>query len=93
MLTLMECRYRHVHLQRMEMKGIMLETVAVKTEKVKRLAADKGYDADVLRNFLKKKGIQPQIRSCIGMTSSVWYFFIYDLNSELKKNKCLSEYY
>ena len=30
---------------------------------------------------------------CIGMTSSVWYFFIYDLNSELKKIKCLSEYY
>ena len=39
----------------------LLETVAVKTGKVRRLAADKGYDADALRNFLNKKGIQPQI--------------------------------
>ena len=48
--------------------GKLLETVSVKTGKagrprknVRRLAADKGYDADALRNFLKKKGIQPQI--------------------------------
>jgi transposase len=48
--------------------GKLIETVAVKTGKagrprknVRRLAADKGYDADALRNFLKKKGIQPQI--------------------------------
>ena len=46
----------------------LLETVAVKTGKagklrknVRRRVADKGYDADALRNFLKKKGIQPQI--------------------------------
>ncbi len=28
---------------------------------VRRLAAEKGYDTEALRNFLKKKGIQPQI--------------------------------
>ena len=43
----------------------LLDTVAVKAgqtrKKVKRLAADKGYDSDALRNFLKEKGIQPQI--------------------------------
>ncbi len=37
--------------------GRLIETAAVKN--VRRLAADKGYDADALRNFLKKKGIQP----------------------------------
>ena len=48
--------------------GKLLETVAVKTGKagrprknVRSLAADKGYDAAALRNFLKKKGIRPQI--------------------------------
>jgi transposase len=48
--------------------GKLLEAVAVKTGKagrprknVRRLAADKGYDSDALRSFLKKKGIQPQI--------------------------------
>ena len=46
----------------------LLETVGVSTgkagrprKKVKRLAADKGYDSDALRNFLKEKGVQPQI--------------------------------
>jgi len=48
--------------------GELLETVEVKTgkagrprKKVKRLAADKGYDSDALRNSLKDAGIQPQI--------------------------------
>ena len=46
----------------------LLEAVEVKTgkarrprKKVRRLAADKGYDSDALRNSLKEKGIQPQI--------------------------------
>lgn len=30
---------------------------------------------------------------CLSMTYIALYFFIYDLNSELKKIKCLSEYY
>ncbi len=48
--------------------GKLIATVSVKTGKagrprknVRRLAADKGYDADALRNFLKRKGIQPRI--------------------------------
>ena len=48
--------------------GRLLDMVAVKTGKAgrprkneRRLAADKGYDADALRRFLKKKGIQPRI--------------------------------
>ncbi len=43
----------------------LIETFSVKTGKagrprknMRRLAADKGYDADALRNFLRKKGIQ-----------------------------------
>jgi len=46
----------------------LLEKVEVKTgksgrlrKKVKRLAADKGYDSNDLRDFLKENGIQPQI--------------------------------
>ena len=46
----------------------LLEKVEVKTgkpgrppKKVKRLAADKGYDSNALRDSLKEKGIQPQI--------------------------------
>lgn len=46
----------------------LLEKVEVKTgkagrppKKVKRLAADKGYDSNPPRDFLKEKGIQPQI--------------------------------
>ena len=34
-----------------------------KDRKVRRLAADKGYDADALRNFFKNERIQPQISS------------------------------
>jgi len=30
---------------------------------------------------------------CLSMTSISLYFFVYDLNTELKKIKCLSEYY
>lgn len=48
--------------------GRLLETVEVKTgkpgrppKKLRRIAADKGYDSDALRNFLKEKGVQPQI--------------------------------
>ena len=48
--------------------GELLEMVEVKTgkegrprRKVRRLAADKGYDSDALRSFLKERGIQPQI--------------------------------
>ncbi|MCW5206181.1 transposase [Desulfobulbus sp. F5] len=46
----------------------LLEMFAVKTgktgcppQKLRRIAADKGYDPDPLRDFLKSKGIQPQI--------------------------------
>ncbi|MGX9727105.1 MAG: transposase [Candidatus Electronema sp. VV] len=42
--------------------------IAVKTgkpgrppQKPQRIAADKGYDSDQLRDFLKSKGIRPQI--------------------------------
>ena len=31
------------------------------TKRVKRIAADKGYDSKVLRESLRRKGIQPQI--------------------------------
>lgn len=48
--------------------GLLLEMVAVKTgklgrppKKLRRIAADKGYDPDALRKFLKEKGIQPQL--------------------------------
>ena len=48
--------------------GPLLEMIAVKTgkpgrspRKPQRLAADKGYDSDPLRDFLKSKGIRPQI--------------------------------
>jgi transposase len=46
----------------------LLEMIEVKTgkrgrppRKIKRLAADKGYDSEKLREFLRRKGIQPQI--------------------------------
>ena len=46
--------------------GPLLEMVAVKTgkpgrppKKLRRIAADKGYDSDALRDFLKSGGIQP----------------------------------
>lgn len=46
----------------------LLETVEVKTgkagrprKKIRRPAADKGYDSDAMRKLLKEKGIQPQI--------------------------------
>jgi transposase len=48
--------------------GPLLEMIAVKTrkpgrspQKLRSIAADKGYDSDPLRNFLKSKGIRPQI--------------------------------
>ncbi len=48
--------------------GPLLEMVAVKTgkpgrppKKLRRIAADKGYDSDALRDFLKSRDIQPQI--------------------------------
>ena len=48
--------------------GPLLEMIAVKTgkpgrppQKPQRIAADKGYDSDPLRDFLKSKGIRPQI--------------------------------
>ncbi len=48
--------------------GPLLEMVAVKTgkpgrrpKKLRRIAADKGCDSDALRDFLKSRGIQPQI--------------------------------
>jgi transposase len=44
------------------------QMIAVKTgkpgrspQKLRSIAADKGYDSDPLRNFLKSKGIRPQI--------------------------------
>ncbi|MCW5200574.1 transposase [Desulfobulbus sp. F4] len=46
----------------------LLDGIEVKTEKLgrpaeklKRIAADKGYDSEELRNFLRGGGIQPQI--------------------------------
>ncbi|MGR0481565.1 MAG: transposase [Candidatus Electronema sp. V4] len=48
--------------------GPLLDMIAVKTGKLGRppqkpqiIAADKGYDSDQLRDFLKRKGIRPQI--------------------------------
>lgn len=48
--------------------GPLLEMIAVQTgkpgrppQKLRRTAADKGYDSDPLRDFLKSKGIRPQI--------------------------------
>ncbi|MGX9725919.1 MAG: transposase [Candidatus Electronema sp. VV] len=48
--------------------GPLLEMIAVKTEnpgrppqKPQRIAADKGYDSDQMSDFLKSKGIRPQI--------------------------------
>ena len=48
--------------------GPLLEMIEVKTgkpgrltRKLRRIAADKGYDSDQLRDFLKSRGIQPQI--------------------------------
>ncbi len=48
--------------------GTLLEMIAVKTgkpgqqpKKLRSIAADKGYDSDPMRNFLKSKGIRPQI--------------------------------
>ena len=48
--------------------GPLLEMIEVKTgkpgrppKKLRRIAADKGYDSDALRDFLKSRGIQPQI--------------------------------
>ena len=45
--------------------GELLETVEVKTgksghprKKIKRLAADKGYDSDAMRKYLKEEGVQ-----------------------------------
>ncbi len=46
----------------------LLEMISVKTgnpgrspQKLRRIAADKGYDSEPLREFLKSKGIRPQI--------------------------------
>ena len=48
--------------------GKLIETVALNTrnegrrcKNVRILATDKGYNAGSLRNFIKKKGIKPQI--------------------------------
>ncbi|MGX9728436.1 MAG: transposase [Candidatus Electronema sp. VV] len=48
--------------------GPLLEMIAGKTgkpgrppQKPQKIAADKGYDSDQMRDFLKSKGIRPQI--------------------------------
>ncbi|MGR0481464.1 MAG: transposase [Candidatus Electronema sp. V4] len=76
--------------------GPLLDMIAVKTgklgrppQKPQRIAADKGYDSDQLKDFLKRKGIRPQIPRKKNAGKTTWT----DNRHEISKILCRKNFF